>query len=335
MGAFWPSTIVYLIIWVLSGLCSVTDIILCVRGAEFSEYAAFVAVADAGNFIGGARRKGISASAMSQIIRRLEARVGIQLFRRTTRSVSLTEEGERLLERLRRAFSEIESATHELDEHRSKPAGIVRVVVPRVAYRDLVEPLLPQFHASYPEVALDIHVNDEMTDIVSKGYDIGLRLGEYINPETVAFRVGPPLRQIAVASPAYISRHGAPRHPRELARHQCINWRQNPGDQPYAWEFAKKKARITVNVRGPLTLNDRELAAHAARGGLGIALWVEHRLRGWIQSGELVPVLEDWSPPYPGFHAYYYRDRHLSSATRAFLTMLRESRAVGEHVGTD
>lgn len=296
------------------------------RSSVFSEFEALVAVAEAGSFIGGARALGVSASAMSQIIRRLEARTGTQLFRRTTRRISTTEDGERLLARLRRAFEEIDAGMRELEERRAKPAGTVRVVAPRVAYRDILEPLLADFCKSFPDVTLDIRVDEALADLVGGGFDIGFRLGEYLDPETVAFPVGPSLRQVAFASPAYIAAHGAPLHPRELIGHRCIGWRAKPDEEPYVWEFAKGGEEVRVAVRGALVLNDRELAADAALRGLGIALWVEHRICDWIADGRIVALLEDWCPPYPGFYAYYYRDRHMSSATRALVSALRALR---------
>jgi DNA-binding transcriptional LysR family regulator len=299
------------------------------RGTEFSEYEAFVAVVTTGSFVGGAHAVGVSASAMSQIIRRLERRLGVQLIRRTTRSISLTDAGERFFTRLRAAFSEFDAAASELDERRKTPAGTVRVIVPRVAYTDVIEPLLPAFHRSYPDVMLDIRIDERIANIVSDGYDVGVRLGEYLAKDTVAFPVGPRLRQIAVASPEYVARHGCPEHPHDLIHHTCINWRQSAQGPVYDWEFEKDGSRVTVSVRGPLILSDRDMAVRAARNGIGIALWVEHRLRPLIEAVELVPMLEDWSPGYPGFHAYYYRDQHMSPATRAFLDMLRKSSGAG------
>jgi DNA-binding transcriptional LysR family regulator len=294
------------------------------RSSLINDYEAFVAVASAGSFIGGAKALGITPSAMSQIIRRLEERVGIQLFHRTTRSISTTEQGERLLARLRLAFQEIDIATEELSERRARPAGCVRIVIPRVAYDDLLAPILARLNTAYPEIALEIRIDDAITDIVSSGYDIGFRLGEYINPETVAFPVGMALRQLAVASPAYIAAHGAPAHPRDLARHRCINWRQHPDAPPYSWEFSKNSEQISVAVQGPITVNDRAAAMRAAVDGIGISMWVEHRVRPLIECGALIPLLEDWSPWYNGFFAYYHRDRHTSPATRAIVAFLRE-----------
>jgi DNA-binding transcriptional LysR family regulator len=188
-----------------------------------------------------------------------------------------------------------------------------------------MQPTLAGLHAAFPDVVLDVTLDDAFVDIAGEGYDIGLRLGEYVNPETVAFAFGPALRQIAVASPAYLTAHGTPRHPRDLPRHRCIDWRQHPRDAPYAWEFVRDGEEISVAVSGPLTVSDREAAVRAATKGLGIALWVEHRLREWIDRGELVPLLPDWSPPYPGFFLYYYRDRHIRTTTRAVIDFFRES----------
>lgn len=295
------------------------------RSTYLHEYEAYRAVAQAGSFVGGARSLGISASAMSQVIKRLEDRVGVQLFHRTTRSVSPTVHGERLLARLNRAFEEIDAATQELADRRDRPRGTVKLVMPRVAYHDLLEPLLASFNVQYPDVTLDVHLDDAFADLVSGGYDLGFRLGEYVNPETVAFPVGPWLRQIAVASPSYVAAHGIPRHPRDLTEHSCINWRQSVGETPYHWEFSRGGERVAVAVQGPLILNDRGAAVRAAVDGIGIAMWVEHRLRHWIDTGQLIPLLEDWSPPYPGFYLYYYRDRHMSLATRAVVSFLRKT----------
>ncbi len=293
------------------------------RPASFQEYEAFRAVAHAGSFVAGARALDVTPSAMSQIIRRLEDRLGVQLLHRTTRRVSPTEAGVRLLARLDRAFEEIEAGLAELSDGCGSPSGMVRLVAPRVAYEDLIEPVLADLHAVHPRVVLDVRLDDAFADIAGEGVDIGVRLGEFVSEETVAFPLGPPLRQLAVASPGYLAAHDAPVHPRDLARHRCIGWRQQPDAAPYHWEFARDGEQVAVAVDGPLILNDRSAAARAAVQGLGVAMWVEHRLRPWIDRGELVPLLEDWSPPYDGFFAYYHRSRHTSAATRAVIAFLR------------
>lgn len=295
------------------------------RSALFKDYEAFVAVATAGSFVGGAKALGITPSAMSQVIRRLEDRVGIQLFHRTTRSISTTDQGERLLMRLRVVFDEFDAATRELSARRLRPSGTVRIVLPRIAYDDLLAPILAAMNSAFPKIVLEVRLDDAITDIVSAGYDIGIRLGEYVNPETVAFPVGPSLRQIAVASPDYIAAHGTPRHPRDLANHRCINWRQHPEMVPYGWEFSRGHEQITISVQGPLIINDRRAAIRAAVDGVGIAMWVEHHLTDAIHSGTLIPLLTDWCPSYPGFYAYYHRDRHMSASTKAILDFLRNN----------
>jgi DNA-binding transcriptional LysR family regulator len=293
------------------------------RSTLLKDYEAFIAVAEAGSFIKGAAAFGVSASAMSQIIRRLEAEVGVQLIHRTTRSISLSNAGERLLVRLRLAFSELEEAAHELDDRRERPVGTVRVVAPRTAYVDFIEPILPSFTCQFPDVTVDIRLDDSFAEISAGGYDFGVRLGEYIHPDTVAIPIGPSLRQIPVASPAYVERHGMPEEPRDLLRHRCINWRQSEVEEVYAWEFAKDGVPVIISVSGGLIINDRELAVDAAARDMGIALWAEHRLRPMIDVGKLVPMLEDWCPTYPGFHLYYYRNRHMSAAGKAFLNAVR------------
>lgn len=294
------------------------------RSSEYGEYEAFLSVAEAGSFVGGARAVGITPSAMSQIIRRLEERVGLQLLHRTTRSLSLTTEGERFVTRLRLGFAEIEAAARDLDERRATPSGVVRIIAPRIAWTDLIEPRLPALMARYPDIVPDIRIDEGAVDIVRGGYDVGFRLGEYIDPQTVAIPVGPMLRQIAVAAPGYLAVHGTPEHPRDLHRHRCIGWRPMPDADPYVWEFARDGVPVTVAIGAAALLSDREATVALARAGIGIALWVEHRLQPWIDRGELVPVLTEWSQPYAGFHAYYYRDRLMSPATRAFLSALRD-----------
>ncbi|SFB55300.1 DNA-binding transcriptional regulator, LysR family [Rhizobium sp. NFR07] len=293
------------------------------RSTRLKDYEAFVAVAEAGSFRIGAAAFGVSASAMSQIVRRLEGEVGVQLIHRTTRSVSLTDAGARLLVRLQSAFSELETAAHELDDRRERPMGMVRILAPRIAYVDHIALILPSFTDAFPDVTIDVRLDDSFEEISAGGYDFGVRLGEYIHPDTVAVPIGPSLRQIPVASPAYIERYGRPLEPSDLLRHKCINWRQGEVDEVYAWEFARDGVPMTITVSGGLIINDREMAVEAARKGMGIALWAEHRLRPMIDAGELLPMLEDWSPSYPGFYLYYYRNRHMSSAAKAFLDAIR------------
>lgn len=297
------------------------------RSDLIRDYEAFLCVAEAGSFVGGARALGVSASAMSAMIRRLEARIGVQLLHRTTRSVSLTEQGRALQSRLQGAFDEIDAATLDLLEHREAPSGTVRIVISHEAYDDVIAPCLEELHAAFPQILLDIHLEDICVDIVSERYDLGFRLGEYLHPDTVAVPVGPRLRQLAVASPGYVATHGLPSHPHELTRHACINWRKQRDGEPYAWAFEKDGEPLSITVPGPLIFNDRNAAVRAAMDGIGIAMWLEHRLRPMIEAGHLVPLLEDWSPCSQGIFAYYYRNRHMSPATRAVIEFLRRRAA--------
>ncbi len=297
------------------------------RGSEFSELKAFAAVAECRSFARAAGRLGVSASAMSQVIRRLETRLGAALFQRTTRRVSLTPVGARLLARLEPVLAELDASVAEVADARATPAGTVRVVTPRIAYVDHVEPVLGPFHARFPDVVLDVTIDDAVTDIVAGGYDLGIRLDELLEDGVVSFKLGGPLRQLAVASPGYLARHGTPKHPNDLHRHRCINWRQSGTAVPYRWEFARGKSRVAVAVNGPLILNDRASALSAALQGIGIAFWVEHRIRPFIDAGRLVGVLQDWSPTFPGFYGYYRRHRHVRPPLRVFLDVLRAGTA--------
>ena len=298
------------------------------RGSEFAELRAFATVAENGSFVRAAERLGLTASAMSQTIRDLERRLGLRFLHRTTRSVSLTDAGVKLLARLQPIFQELDAATLEIDELREKPSGTVRVVTPRIAFTDHLQPLLAGFHRKYPDVVLDIVVDDAITDIVARGCDLGIRLGELLEEDVVAIKLGGPLRQIAVASPAYLKKHGRPKHPEDLHAHSCINWRQQGSPVVYRWEFAKGNQQLSVAVKGPLILNDRELAVAAALQGFAIAFWAEHRLRPFIASGKLVPLLSDWSPQFPGFFAYYRKPRFMPAALRALIEALKNPSVV-------
>ncbi len=293
------------------------------RGSDFAEFKAFLAVAEHGSFVRASEQVGLTASALSQTIRTLEGRLGIRLLHRTTRSVSLTDAGSRLLTRLQPAFQEIEAATREIEDLKQVPSGTLRIVTPRIAYVDHLQPVLARFHRAYPEVVLDITISDSITDIVAYGFDVGIRLGELLEEEVVAVRLGAPLRQLAVASPDYLARHGAPTRPEDLHRHTCISWRQDGSASLYRWEFEKDGQELSVAVKGALILNDRELAVAAAQQGLGIAFWAEHRLRPLLASGKLVALLEDWSPNFPCFFAYYRKQRFMPTSLKVLLDMLK------------
>jgi DNA-binding transcriptional LysR family regulator len=297
------------------------------RGTEFAELRAFAAVAEQGNFARAAARLRLSPSSLSQIIRGLEARIGVRLLNRTTRSLSLTPAGERLLTRFKPAMAEMAAAVEDARALQGRPAGVVRLHSSRSAARQFVEPVLGRFHAAYPDIVLDLTVDDAVTNIVEGGYDAGMRLGELLDNDMVALKLGGEIRQIAVASPAYLAQHGTPLRPAELLNHRCINWRQPGSRGLYNWEFFEDGRWIAVAVNGPLIVSHREYAVEAALQGVGIGLWSEHQLRPLIETGRLVPLLEAFSAPFPGWYLYYPKQRYMPTALRAFIDFMRECHA--------
>lgn len=296
------------------------------RGSDYAELRAFAAVVAHGNFARAAAELRISASTLSQTIRALEARLGVRLLNRTTRSLSVTEAGQRLHARFKPAMAEMEAAVEDAIGLRDRPAGTLRVHMPSVAAATYLEPVLGRFHEAYPDIVLDVTIDDAATDIVAAGYDIGARLGEFLEADMVAVRLGGEQRQLAVASPDYISRHGRPETPADLLQHRCINWRRPGTAGPYAWEFGKDGQWFSVAVNGPLIVSRRDMAIAAAVQGVGIAFWAKALLRPLIEAGRLVPLLEEWSGTFPGWHLCYPRQRHMPASLRAFADFLRRAR---------
>jgi DNA-binding transcriptional LysR family regulator len=294
------------------------------RGSDFADLRAFATVADQGNFSRAARNIGVSPSALSQTIRELETRLGARLFNRTTRSVALTEAGHRLLARVQPLFAEFDAALENAGSLHHTPNGTLRICAQRVAVAHLVQPVLPRFQALYPEIVLDLTSEDSSGDIFCRGFDAGIRLGEYLEKDVVAVKIGPDLRMLAVASPSYLEKHGRPETPDQLAHHRCINWRLSDRTSPYRWEFAKDGKHIEVSVKGSLLVNDCAVAFQAARDGLGIAIWMDEWMRPDIEAGHLVPLLEAWSPVFPGFFLYHPSRRQMPATLRAFIEVLRD-----------
>ena len=292
---------------------------------DFGQVRAFVAVAEALNFSRAAEKLGVSSSALSQMVRGLEERVGVRLLQRNTRNVSLTEAGDRLFQRVRPAVQELAAAIGQTSELRARPAGVVRIHCFHSAADLLLRPLLRPFHEAYPDVVLDITLDDEVVDIVAGGYDAAIRIGEVIDQDMVAIRLGPDLRQIAVASPDYLARHGTPQHPRDLASHRCIGWRW-PGHQtPYKWEFLENGRWFAVAVGGPLITNLKDFGLQAAVDGLVIAFASEQLIAPHIAAGRLVPLLERWSAPFPGYYLCYPAQRQMAPPLRAFIDAVRST----------
>ena len=292
-------------------------------GADYNQLRAFVAVGEVLSFTRAAESLGVSPSALSQTVRGFEERVGVRLFNRTTRSVALTDAGENLFRRARPAVSELGEAVGQVRQYQERPAGVVRIHAFRSAARAYVEPILPTFTRAYPDVVLDLTLDDEVVDVVAGGFDVAIRIGEVIERDMVAAALGKELRQIAVASPDYLALNGCPEHPRDLVRHRCIQWRWPGRVTPYAWEFFENGSWFEVVVRGPLIVNDKEMAIRLALKGVGIGFVVEDTATDHIAAGRLMPLLQRWSAPFPGYFLCYPQQRQMAPALRAFIDAVR------------
>ena len=285
----------------------------------------FVAVAEAKGFRAAGERLGVSGSAVSQALRRLEERLGAPLVRRTTRSVHLTEAGERLLAAARPALDELRTAVAAIGELGDEPRGALRLHVSRAGESYLSGPLLAGFLKEHQHVRLDLVVSDEPVDIVAQGYDGGIRLGEIIDRDMIAVPVSGDLRLVVVGAPSYFAKHRKPKHPRDLVDHDCINWHPTAEAPPYRWEFTENKREFSVDVRARVLTNDPALNVRLARAGAGVTL-SDDRVRDYVARGELVAVLEEFSTPFPGFYLYYPQRRHASPALRALVDYLGRKR---------
>jgi DNA-binding transcriptional LysR family regulator len=289
---------------------------------DLSALSAFLAVAEERSFTRAAKRLGVSPSAMSHAMRGLEEGIGVRLLSRTTRSVAPTNAGEDLLARLRPALTEIQEALEQISRLRNKPAGRVRLLVPRLAASTVLAPKLAQFARDYPDIVLDVTTDDSRMDIVAEGFDAGIHFGEYIEKDMIALRVSPDLRPVIVGSPGYLKSHGKPKLPRDLLRHRCINFRHGDAGL-YRWEFEKGKKSLSVAVDGPLVVDDLDLVIRAARDGVGLAYMSEENAAPHFATGALVRVLEDWCQPFPGFFLYYPSRRQQPPALSALINILR------------
>ncbi|QNH13867.1 LysR family transcriptional regulator [Xanthomonas sp. SI] len=288
-----------------------------------SELQAVVAVAKQRSFRGAAIVLGVSASALSHAIAALEQRMGVRLFHRTTRSVALSEAGERFLARIAPALREIDAAIEDANAFRDSPTGSLRLNTSEGAAR-LLMPAILAFLARYPEVRLDIVTDGRLVDIVEEGFDAGIRLAELVPQDMVAIPCSAPLRFIVAGAPAYFARHGAPRTPADLRGHACIRSRYPQGGAVYRWEFAKRGQQQLIDVEGMLTLDNSALLIDAALAGVGLIWTHEASIAQHLAHGALVAALEDWCPRFPGLCLYYPGHRHVPAALRAFIEVLRE-----------
>lgn len=296
-----------------------------VPSSDLTSLRAFVTVANALSFSRAAETLGVSSPALSQIIRGLESRTGVRLLNRTTRSVSLTDAGAALLARVGPALIEIGEALGQARSVGERPAGTVRVHAFRIAAELFIHPVLAQFSRDYPGVILDLTVDDAVVDMVSGGFDAAIRVGEVVERDLVAVPLGGELRQVAVASPSYLAQRGVPGLPADLLAHDCLCWRWPGHAAPYRWEFCEDGRWFEVAVKGPLIATDRATCVRAAVDGAGIAFAVEQAIAAHIASNRLVPLLERWSAPFPGFFLCYPQQRQMAPALRAFIDVMRES----------
>jgi DNA-binding transcriptional LysR family regulator len=292
-------------------------------GDELSVLSAFLAVAEDRSFTKAARRLGVSPSALSHAIRGLEEHVGVRLLSRTTRSVSPTDAGEQLISHLRPALGDITATLEQISRLRDRPAGRVRLVVSPLAATMVLAPKLGQFVRDYPDVVLDVTTTTETRfDLVAGGFDAGIHLGEFIERDMIAVRVSTEQRAAIAGSPAYLKAHAAPRTPRDLTDHRCLNFRQGTSGL-YRWEFEKDGQSLAVAVEGPLVVDDVDIMIRAAIDGAGLAFMLEAHAAPHFASGALVRVLEDWCPPFAGYFLYYPSRRQQPAALSALIESLR------------
>lgn len=290
---------------------------------ELNDLAAFVVVADEMSFTRAASKLGMSPSALSHAMRVLEDRLGLQLLARTTRRVSTTEAGERLLKTLRPAFEDISAELTALGELRDKPAGTVRITTFKHAATSVLLPILPDFLDAHPDIRLEIMIDEGLTDIIESRYDAGIRFGEKVAKDMVAVRVSPDVRAAVVGSPTYFADHPLPNTPQDLAEHRCINYRFATSGGLYLWEFEEAGRSFQVRVEGSLVFNDSDLILAAALTGQGLAYLFEDQITAPVAEGRLIRVLAKWCPPSPGYYLYHPNRRQIPPALAALINALK------------
>jgi len=290
---------------------------------DLADLDTFVAVAQARSFRGAAARRGVSASSLSEALRRLEARLGVRLLNRTTRSVTPTEAGQRLLERLAPALGEVAGALDAVNGFRDSPHGTLRLNVPVIVAREILPPIVAGFLSAHPGVTLEVTAEDSFVDVLAAGCDAGIRYDERIERDMIAVPIGPRRQRfVCAASPAYLARAGTPRHPRDILQHACIRHRFSSGNTP-PWEFERDGEIVRVTPDGPLISSGIEMSRAAAVAGLGLISTFEEFLRHELASGALIPVLQDWLPDFSGPFLYYPSRTHMPGPLRAFIDFIK------------
>ena len=287
------------------------------------ELSIFVVVAEKLNFSAAARELGVTTSALSHSIRKLEERMGLQLFIRTTRSVALTDAGKELYQRAVPAISDLEQVVSDLVSSRDKPSGIIKISAAEAGARPLIQRMLPEFLKTYPDIHVEFVVDTRYVDIIADGFNAGIRLTDEVPVDMIAIPFGPEMHFMAVASPAYIAEHGMPMTPDDLQHHQCIRYRFSSGTL-YHWEMERRGHTCTVNVNGPMTLGNTNLMVEAALGGIGIAWVPDYHVKMLIESGRLIQVLPEWSPSLSRLCLYYPSNRNQPQVFRLFTSAVRK-----------
>ena len=291
--------------------------------SKVNDLQAFVAVARDRSFTKAAARLGITPSALSHTMRAFEERLGVRLLARTTRNVSTTEAGERLLRSIAPLFDQLAAEVEALGELRDKPAGTIRITCTDDSIEMSVRPMLAGFLREYPDITLEFYVDYGFTNVVEERFDAGIRLGEAISQDMIATRIGPDWRLVVVGAPEYLERNPLPETPYDLTRHACVNIRHRPSGAIYAWEFEKDGQEVTVKVEGQLVFNSMPHVINAAVDGIGLAYVTEDMARPYLADGRLEMILSDWCPYFSGFHLYYPNRRQASPAFSAFVEALR------------
>lgn len=290
---------------------------------ELGDLVAFLAVAEERSFTRAAAQLGTSQSALSHTVRRLEERMGVRLLTRTTRNVVATEAGEQLAETLRPAFNDIRGRIDALSAMRQRPGGTIRITSSRHAAETILMPAVKGLMVEYPEINVEVSIEQRLVDLVAERFDAGVRLGERVEKDMIAVRIGPELRMVVAGSPGYFERHPKPVTPHDLTQHSCINLRLPTLGGLYAWEFERDGRPLNVRVEGQFVCNDVPMIIDAAVGGLGLTCLPDDHLQPLIDEGKLIPVLQDWSPPFPGYHLYYPSRRLASPAFALLVDALR------------
>ncbi|MCC6633335.1 MAG: LysR family transcriptional regulator [Gammaproteobacteria bacterium] len=289
----------------------------------FDDLAAFAMVARERSFTKAAAKLGMSQSALSQTIRNLEKRLGLPLLTRTTRSVAPTEAGQKLLGTVAPRFEEIEAVLASLNALRARPAGTIRITAGEHPALSVLQPALARLLPLHPDIRVEVIIDYGLTDIVAEGFDAGVRLGEQVAKDMIAVRIGPDIRMAVVASPGYFRKHPVPKTPQDLTAHNCINTRLPTYGGKFPWDLERRGREVNVRVEGQLTFNNSAMRLASALDGLGLAYMPEDQALPHIATGRLVRVLEDWCPPFPGYHLYYPSRRHSSPALGLLVDALR------------